>query len=52
MEMTKEELIKNVQEMPSDIKVFLSKEGKFDDIGIRIFLKPKDEEFYNWYFGI
>jgi hypothetical protein len=49
--MTKQELIEKIAEMPDDIQVFCS-EGKFDDIDIRVFTKPKEKEFLEWYFGL
>ena len=47
--LTKEELIKKIEEMPENIQVFCS-EGKFDDVDIRVFTKPKEQEFLDWYF--
>jgi len=48
--MTKTELLKKIEELPEDFQAFFSN-GKFDDIDIRIFTKPKDKEFIEWYFG-
>lgn len=49
--LTKEDIIRKIEEMPDDIQVFIVKDGPFDDVGIRIFTKPKDKEFLEWYFG-
>jgi len=49
----KEELIKWLLEQPEDLQIFYTDVGEeFNDIDIRIFLKPKDENFIEWYFGI
>lgn len=49
--MSKDEIIKAIQELPDDLQAFFQLEGDYDDIDIRIFTKPKDQEFINWYFG-
>lgn len=50
--MLKEELIQKIKEMPDDIDYFISSVGEYDDVDIRIFLKPKDDSFYEFYFGM
>ncbi len=52
MNFTKEELIGYIDQLPDNIKIFTSSLGDFDDVDIRIFIKPKSKEFYDWYFGI
>lgn len=47
----KEKLIERINELPDDIQVFTAKEGQYDDIDIRIFTKPKEKTFIDWYFG-
>lgn len=49
--MSKEELIKRIQELPDDIQAFVTEEGNYDDMGVTIFTKPKEEKFLEWYFG-
>lgn len=46
----KEKLIKLIETLPDDLDWFKDKEGHYDDLDIRIFTKPKDDEFYTWYF--
>jgi len=48
---SKDEIIKAIQELPDNLQAFFTLEGDFDDIDIRIFTKPKDQEFIRWYFG-
>jgi hypothetical protein len=50
--MTKKELIERIEEMPDDLEAFEAKESVYDDIDIRIFTKPKEKPFYDWYFGM
>jgi hypothetical protein len=50
--MTKQELIKRIEELPDDLEAFESKDGIYDDIDFRIFIRPKEKEFYDFYFGM
>jgi hypothetical protein len=47
----KEKLIERIKELPDDIQVFTAEKGQYDDVDIRIFTKPKDKSFIDWYFG-
>lgn len=47
---SKEKLIKWIEEMPDDLQYFYE-ELEHDAIDIRIFTKPKSQEFLEWYFG-
>jgi hypothetical protein len=49
---SKYDLLEMIRLMPDDIEVFSTKAGVYNEINVIIFLKPKDEEFYEWYFGI
>ena len=52
--MSKQELIKLIYNLPDNINIinYTSEEDiKLKIMDIRIFLEPKSEEFYNWYFG-
>lgn len=48
--LSKQALLYLIAQMPDDIEVFTTEEGLYDDIDIRIFLKPKSKEFYDFYF--
>jgi len=52
MSISKKELIEKIEEMPDDLEAFISKDGVYDDIDIRIFIRPKEKEFYDFYFGM
>ena len=46
----KDDLLEMIRLMPNDIQVFNTKVGEHDEIIFTIFLKPKSEEFHEWYF--
>lgn len=46
----KEKLIEYIKSLPDDLEYFTST-GDCDDIDIRVFVEPKSEEFFKWYFG-
>lgn len=48
--MDKQELIEKIKDLPEDIQVYIH-EGNYDDLDVRIFIKPKDQAFRKWYFG-
>lgn len=43
--------MEKITEMPDDIQVFVNDKTPYDAIDIRIFTKPKDKAFLDWYFG-
>lgn len=49
--MTKEGLIKWITELPEDIQIFSTNLDDCDCINIKVFRKPKNKEFLEWYFG-
>ncbi len=50
--MNKEDLIKWISIFPDNIQVYRTPVNNYDCIDIKIFVKPKDEKFIKWYFGI
>lgn len=50
--MNKEEFIKWLNEQPNDIQIFTTNANIFNCVDIKIFLKPKTQEFFEWYFGM
>lgn len=51
MKNSKENLIKWISELPDDIQVYQTEINNYDCVDIKIFVKPKDREFLNWYFA-
>lgn len=51
MKENKERLIKWISELPDDIQVYKTEVNGYDCVDIKIFVKPKDQEFLNWYFA-
>lgn len=49
---TKQELLEQIQQMPDDIEVFITGEGRYNEIDIKVFLRHKSDEFYKLYFGM
>jgi hypothetical protein len=48
---SKDDLLEMIRLMPDNIEAFNTDVGEHDDITFKIFLKPKSEEFYEWYFS-
>jgi len=51
MKTAKESLIEYITSLPDDIDIFRTAEGHYNDVDIKIFIEPKTEEFYQFYFG-
>lgn len=49
--MNKEEFIEWLKILPDNVQIFKSDVGKYDDVNIKIFVKTKSKEFFEWYFG-
>lgn len=48
----KEKFIKWVEVyLPDDIQTYISETNNYDCIDVKIFTKPKDEKFIDWYFA-
>ena len=47
----KQELIDYVKSLPEDLE-WCRHNMKYDAVDVRIFANPKDNEFYEWYFGV
>lgn len=48
----KQKLIDYIDSLPDDLQWLKTPEGQHDDLDIKIFIKPKDDEFIKWYFGM
>lgn len=49
--MSKRELIEFIEELPDDLIYFTTEANEHDAIDIKVFTKPKSEDFLSWYFG-
>jgi len=50
--MCKNDLLKWIYELPDDIQIYRTKIDDYNCVDIKIFTKPKDQEFLEWYFGM
>jgi hypothetical protein len=45
----KDKFIEWLKQQPDDIQIFMCRENEFNCVDAKIFVKPKDNEFIEWY---
>jgi hypothetical protein len=48
--MNKRTFIKWLEKYPNDIQIFITEPDEYDCVDAKIFIKPKDNDFFEWYF--
>ena len=50
--MSKTEMIEMIKSLPDDIDVFMNMGKTYGELDFRVFITPRDKEFYSYYFGL